>query len=68
MSVVAGDDANKPEQDDKPVPLTQAELNNLTRDLNFSKCALSFWHHISNRNICWHQEQRSTGIKTVRKN
>ena len=36
MLVVAGDDAYKPEEDDFPVPLTQAELNNLTRDLNLS--------------------------------
>lgn len=29
--------AYKPEEDDRPVPLTQAELNDLTRDLNLSK-------------------------------
>ena len=27
----------KPEEDDQLVPLTQAELNDLTRDLNHSK-------------------------------
>ena len=37
MTVVAGDNAYKPEEDDQPVPLTQAELNDLTRDLNLSK-------------------------------
>ena len=36
MTVVAGDDACKPE-DDQPVPLTEAELNDLTRDLNLLK-------------------------------
>ena len=29
--------AYRPEEDDQPVPLTQAELNDLTRDLNLSK-------------------------------
>ena len=29
--------AYKPEVDDRPVPLTQAELNDLTQDLNLSK-------------------------------
>ena len=36
-AAVAGDDAYKPEDDDRPLPLTQAELNDLTRDLNLSK-------------------------------
>ena len=30
MTVVAGDDTYKPEEDGQPVPLTQAELNDLT--------------------------------------
>ena len=34
---VARDDAYKPEEDDQPVPLTQAEVNDLTQDLNLSK-------------------------------
>ena len=37
MIVVAGDDAYKPVEDDQPIPLMQAELNNLTGDLNLSK-------------------------------
>ena len=37
MTVIAEDDAYKSEEEDKPVPLTQAELSNLKRDLNFSK-------------------------------
>ena len=37
MTVVAGDDAYKSEQDNQQKPLTQAELNDLTRDLNLSK-------------------------------
>ena len=37
MTVVAGDGVYKPEEDDQPVPLTQAELNDLMRDLNLSK-------------------------------
>ena len=36
MIAVAGDYTYKPEEDNKPIPLTQAELNNLTRNLNFS--------------------------------
>ena len=34
MTVIAGDDAYKSEGNDLPVPLTQAELNDQTRDLN----------------------------------
>ena len=37
MIVVAGDDAYKWEEDDQPVILTQAELNDLIGDLNLSK-------------------------------
>ena len=37
MTVIAGDDAYEPEEDNQPVPLTQAELNDLTQDLNLSK-------------------------------
>ena len=37
MTVVAGNEVYQPKNDDQPVPLTQAELNNLTRDLNLSK-------------------------------
>ena len=37
MAVVAGDDAYKPEEDDQPISLTQAELNNLKLDLNLLK-------------------------------
>ena len=37
MTVVGGDDAHKPEENDQTVSLTQAELNNQTRDLNLSK-------------------------------
>ena len=37
MTVVIRDDAYKPEEDDQPVPSTQAELNNLTRELNLLK-------------------------------
>lgn len=37
MTIVAEDDAYKPNEDDQPVRLTQAELNDLTQDLNLSK-------------------------------
>ena len=37
MTIEAWDDAYKPEEDDQLVPLTQAELKDLTRDLNLSK-------------------------------
>ena len=36
-SVVARDDAYKPEGDNQPLSLTLVELNDLTRDLNLSK-------------------------------
>ena len=35
MTVVVGNDTYKPENNDQPVPLTQAELANLTEDLKF---------------------------------
>ena len=37
MTVVAGNDAYWPEEDDQPLLLTQAELNDLIRDLKLSK-------------------------------
>ena len=37
MTVVAGHDSYKLEEDHLPVPLTQAELNDLIQDLNLSK-------------------------------
>ena len=37
MTVKAGDDAYKPEEYEQLVPLIQAELNDLTRDLNLSR-------------------------------
>ena len=67
-SDMTGDDAYKPKEDDKPVPLTQAELNDLTRVWTFRRSLISCWVHISKRNICWHKEQRSTGIETVWEN
>ena len=36
MTVLDGNDAYKPEEDVKPVSLTQAEFNDLTRNLNLS--------------------------------
>ena len=67
----AESDAYRPEEDDQPVPLTQAELNDLRRDLNFSKepvqllrlCLLVF-----ERNFFSHLEQHSTGIGNAREN
>ena len=37
MSVAAGYDAYKPEEDNQPVPLTEAEHDDLTQDQNLSK-------------------------------
>ena len=37
MIAVAGNDTYKPEEDDQSVPLTQAQPNDLTQNLNFSK-------------------------------
>ena len=37
MTVVAGDDVYKSEEENQPVFLTQAELNDLTQNLNLSK-------------------------------
>ena len=69
MTFVVDDDANEPEEDDQLIPLTQAERDDLTRDQNlFQKSLVSYWVHISKRKICCHQEQRSTGIETMREN
>ena len=62
MTVVAEDDAYKPEEDNQPVPLTQAERNDLKRDLNISKEYARCWVHVAKRNICWHQEQCATCV------
>ena len=37
MTIVSGDGTHKPEDNNQQVPLTQAEFNNLTQNLNFSK-------------------------------
>ena len=37
LAIVTGVEAYNKEEDNWPVPLTQAELNDLIRDLNFSK-------------------------------
>ena len=37
MTVVAGDGTYKLEENEQPVPLTQAELNDQTQDLNLLK-------------------------------
>ena len=34
--------------------------------VTFQRSLLCCWVHISKRNICWHPEQHSTGIKTMR--
>ena len=68
MTVVAGDDTNKPKGDDQPVFLTEVEIINLKRDLNLQRSLHSCWIHVSKRNICMHQEKRSTAIVTVREN
>ena len=62
MTVLAG------HEDDQPVLLIQAKLNDPIRDLNLQRGLLRFWVNVSKRNICWHQEQLSTGIETEREN
>ena len=37
MTIKTGDDAYKLEEDNQSLPLTQAEFNDLTQDLNLSK-------------------------------
>ena len=39
ITIVAGDGPYKPEEDEKAVPLTQAELNDLKRNLNLLKAS-----------------------------
>ena len=63
MTVIARDDARKPEDNDQPVLLTQADINDITGNLNHSKSLSSFWFHVSKRNICWHKEPNFTAIE-----
>ena len=58
MIIIAGDDAYKLENDDQFVPLRQAGLNEFAQLLGSRL----------KRKICFHQEQRSTSIETVREN
>ena len=67
MTVVTRDDAYKSEEDDQPVTLTLAEPNYLTQYLNLSKESGQLVGSCL-RNICWLQEQRSTGVETVSEN
>ena len=62
MTVVA----YKSEEGDQPVALKQAELNDLTIDLNLSKKSAQLLGSLFKINICWHQKQPSTGIETMR--
>ena len=64
MTVAAGDYAYKPEEDDQSLLLTQTELTTWT----FQRSRLIWWVHVSKRNICLDQEQRSTPIETAREN
>ena len=62
--------AYKPEVDDRPVPLTQAELNDLTRDLNLSKeSAQLLGSHLREKHLLapgttfyWHPVELSAGL------
>ena len=60
--------AYRPEEDDQPVPLTQAELNDLTQGLNLSKESPSYWVLVFKRNVYWYLEQHSIGIENAREN
>ena len=54
---------------DQPKPLTQGELNDLTRDLNLSKeSAQLLGSLVYERNVYWHQPQHSIGIDNARPN
>ena len=50
ITVVIGDDAQNPEEDDQPLPLIQAELND-HETWKFPKSLLSFWVDVLKRNI-----------------
>ena len=52
MTVVAEDDVSKPEEDNQPVPLTQAEINDQTWDLNLQRSLLSYWgSHLKEKHL-----------------
>ena len=58
MTVVPGDDAYKADEDKDPVPLAQAEFNDLTRNSNLQRILLSFWVHVSKRTtFCWYRDR-----------
>ena len=67
ITVVAGDDAYKSEENDQPVPLTQAELNDMRQDLNLSKESAQLLGSHLQANIYCHQEH-FTGIESMREN
>ena len=65
MTVVAGDDTYKPEEDDQQVPLIQVELNNLTQDMNFSKESHLLGSHLKEKHLLaprtmfyWYQNRK----------
>ena len=71
MAVLAWDDTDKPEEDNQPVLVTQAELNDLTVDLNLSNAHLLGSRfkekHLSSpgTTFCWHRDSERERIKTV---
>lgn len=60
--------ANKPEEDDRSMPLTQAKLNNLTRNLNLSKESTQILGSRLGEKLLLHQRQHSINIETAREN
>ena len=68
MTDTAECSACRPEEDDQPVPLTQIDFNNLTRDLSLSKeSAQLLGSRLQKKRLC-HLEQHFIGIGNVREN
>ncbi len=57
MTVVVGDDAYKREENNQSVPLTQAKLNNIIRELTLSK------EHIQLLGSCLKEEEKSVATR-----
>ena len=66
MNVAAGDDAYKPEEDDQPVTLTQAVLNDLIRDLSLSKICSAIVYTFQREIFIGTWKKHSTLIENVK--
>ena len=68
MIVLAGGSKSKPEEDDQPVPLIQAEVNCLTRDLTLSNVSAQLLGSSLTKEISVGTNDKVLLFEIVRKN